>query len=99
MYTQVERRSINLATIEETIKRAQAEFFPKIQAAGGFVGFYLVTDEKENVNTAVVVWDSKEAAEAFKSANSAWLDTLEGLGHKLQSTNEGETAIELQPAK
>ena len=42
MYTLIDRRKVNLARLEETTVLAQVEFFPKLQAADGFVGFYLV---------------------------------------------------------
>jgi quinol monooxygenase YgiN len=99
MYTQVERRKINAARLQETVQRAQGEFFPKLQQAPGFVSFYLVTDEANAINTAIVVWDSKAHAEAFYQTAGGWLQTLEDLGHTLQSDNRGETVIQILPQK
>jgi hypothetical protein len=100
MYTTVERRKINRERLQETVQRAQVEFFPKLQRAAGFVGFYLVTDEDNNINTAIVVWDDKTQADAFYSqGGESWLQTLEALGHTLQSDNRGETVIQLTPQK
>lgn len=99
MYTIIERRKINPGTIQATVQRAQAEFFPKLQAAPGFNSFYLVSDEANGINTAVVVWESKAQADAFDGVNSGWLRTLEELGHTLQSDNRGETVIALQPLR
>jgi heme-degrading monooxygenase HmoA len=99
VYTVIERRKINRARIQETVQRAQSEFFPKLQRAPGFVSFYLVTDEENGINTAIVVWDDKAQAEAFQTTGQPWLQTLESLGHTLQSTNSGETTIQLQPQK
>ena len=97
MYTMVERRTINRARLQETIERAGGEFFPTLQKAPGFVGFYLVADEANSVNTAIIVWESKAQAEAFDIDAGGWLQTLEELGHALQSDNRGETVIELRP--
>ena len=99
MYTMVERRTANSATMDETVQRAHSEFFPKLQAAPGFIGFYLVSDEANGINTAIVVWESKADAESFDTTGSTWMHALEDLGHKLQSENRGETVIQLEPTK
>jgi quinol monooxygenase YgiN len=99
MYTIVERRKANHERMQETIQRAQAEFFPKLQAAPGFVGFYLVADEANAINTAVIVWEDKARADAFDAVGKGWQQALEQMGHTLQSENRGETVIELQPQK
>jgi hypothetical protein len=97
MYTIVERRTVNPATIQETIQRGQFEFFPLLLAAPGFSGFYLVADEPNATNTAIIVWESKAQAEAFDAENSVWMEKLEALGHPLQSLNRGETVITVEP--
>ncbi len=99
MYTMIERRTINRERIQETVQRAQGEFFPKLQRAPGFVGFYLVTDEENGINTAIVVWENKAQAEAFQTEGEGWLRTLDELGHTLQSDNRGETVVQLEPQK
>lgn len=99
VYTIVERRKINRERMQETVQRAQSEFFPELQRAPGFVGFYLVTDEGNGINTAVIVWESKAQADAFDTAGAGWQQTLEELGHTLQSDNRGETVIQLEPQK
>jgi hypothetical protein len=96
MYTVVERRKVNVERLQETTQRAQSEFFPRLQAAPGFIGFYLVADEANGINTAVIVWESKAQADAFEAENSRWLRTLEELGHTLQSDNRGETVITVE---
>ncbi len=97
MYTMIERRTINRERLQETVQRGQREFFPQLQRAPGFIGFYLVTDEEQGINTAIVVWDSKAQAAAFCQGSGGWLQTLEELGHMLQSDNRGETVITLTP--
>jgi hypothetical protein len=99
MYTMIERRGVNAASMDETVRRAQAEFFPKLQAAAGFIGFSLVSDEVNDVNTAIVVWESKADAEAFDPTGAPWMEALEELGHAVQSENRGETVIQLEPTK
>ena len=99
MYTVVERRKINPERLQETMQRGQSEFFPKLQKAPGFTGFYLVADEANGINTAIIVWESKAQADAFDAENSGWLRTLEELGHTLQSDNRGETVVQLEPQK
>jgi len=99
MYTVVERRAINRDRLQETFQRGQSEFFPKMLRAPGFVGFYLVADEENGINTAINVWESKAHAEAFIPEAAGWLQTLDEIGHKLQSTNQGETVVDLTPPK
>jgi len=94
----IDRRTINFERLDETTERAQREYFPKLQAAPGFVGFYLVAGENTNMFTGITVWDSKAHAEEFASTMSSWLEVLEEYGHKRESDNRGETIIELQPA-
>src|SRR4051794_31211944 len=99
VYTEVERRGVNPATIDETIRRGQVEFFPKLQAAPGFIGFYLVADEANATNTAIIVWESKADADAFDLVGEFWRRALDDLGHPLQSDNRGEVVIQLEPTK
>ena len=88
---------MNRARVQETMQRAQAEFFPKLQQAPGFVGFYLVADEAGGVNTAIAVWEDKAHAEAFAPQAAPWLRVLDELGHAVQSTNQGETFFRFTP--
>ncbi len=53
MYTTVERRKINHERLQETVQRAQREFFPRLQRARGFVGFHLVNDEENDMGVAL----------------------------------------------
>src|SRR5690349_16844878 len=64
MYTVIDRRGVNPARLDETTARAQAEYFPELQAAAGFIRFYLVADD--DLYTAIVVWDDKAHADAFE---------------------------------
>jgi heme-degrading monooxygenase HmoA len=99
MHTVVERRQVNLERLQETMQRGEREFFPALRAAPGFVGFYLVADEANHVNTAVVVWESKAQADTFQAEYGAWLQTLDELGHTLLSDNRGETVVSLEPER
>jgi hypothetical protein len=99
MYTWIERRKANLERLQETMQRAQSDFFPKLQRAPGFSGFYLVADQANGINTAIIIWESKAQADAFTEENSAWMQTLEQFGHTLQSDNRGETVINLAPLR
>jgi hypothetical protein len=99
MYAWVERRKVNTASLPETIRRGQLEFFPKLQAAPGFAGFSLVADEANGVNTAIIIWESKAHADAFATENSGWMRQLEALGHPLQSDNRGETVLQVAPSE
>lgn len=96
MYTWVERRRVNPSSLQETVQRAQVDFFPKLQKAPGFINFYLVADEANGINTAIIMWQDKAQADAFK-ASDTWPDALEQLGHNLESNDEGETVFNLDP--
>ena len=99
MYTEVERRKVNPERLQETVERAQREYFPKLQQAPGFVGFYLVADEANDINTAVYVRESKAHADAFEEGYSGWLQVLDQNGHVVQSDNRGETVITIEPQR
>jgi hypothetical protein len=58
-----------------------------------------VADEENDVNTAIVVWQDKVQADAFDTEAQVWMQTLEELGHTLQTDNRGETMIQLEPQK
>jgi len=96
MYTIVERRRINSDRMPETNERAQKEFFPKMQQAPGFVGFYLTADTAEHTYVGVTVWESREHAEAFRPTAELWLNELTQLGHTMETTNQGETVVRLE---
>ena len=97
MYIWIERRKVNIERLQETMQRAQSDFFPKLQQAQGFSSFYVVSDQENGINTAIIIWESKAHADAFADANSGWMQTLERLGHTLQSDNRGEVVIHLAP--
>ncbi len=99
MYTTIERRKFNRETIQETVQRGQREFFPRLQRAPGFVGFFLVTDEEHGINTAVILWEDRAQGESFMPEAESWRKTLDELGHELLTDNNGETVIRLEAAK
>ena len=99
MYTIIDRRTTNLERLPETTERAEREYFPKLQAAPGFSGFYLVADEGSDLFVGITVWESKPDADAFEATMTGWLQALEELGHNGQTENRGEAVIELQPQR
>ena len=96
MYAIVTRRTMNQARADETRERATTEFWPKLQQAPGFVSFSLIQGE-DGINTAVVLWESKTQADAFRgdAAAVSWWRTLEEFGHRLQTQAEGEVVQHL----
>ena len=96
MYTIINRRKINRDRQQETIRRARSEFLPKLQDAPGLVGFYLVTDEENGINTAIAVWEDRAHAQAFQAEVEGWTRVLDDMGHTLQSENRGETTVSLE---
>lgn len=81
------------------MERAEREYFPKLQAAPGFSGFYLIADEGGDLFVGITVWEGKPYADAFEATMSGWLQALEDLGHNGQTENRGDAAVELQPAR
>lgn len=96
MFTNVTTRKMNRERAQETLERARSEFFPKLQNAPGFVGFYLVTDEENGINTAISVWQDAASARAFMPEVEKWQRVLEEMGHVTQTTTRGETVVSLQ---
>jgi quinol monooxygenase YgiN len=97
MYTIIERRTANQPRVEEALALAQTEFFPALQAADGFVGFYLVPDG--DLFTAILVWEDKAKADAFDATYKAWTKKLDEFGHKVESENHGDTVVALEPQR
>ncbi len=96
MYTIIDRRQVNQDRLDETTRRAETEFFPKVQTAEGFVGFYLVADG--DLFTAIFVWEDQAKADAFEATTyKGWTAVLDEMGHRLESDNRGETIIQLEP--
>ncbi len=89
MYAIVTRRKMNQARIEETRERAASEFWPKLKQAPGFVSFSLIQGE-DGVTTAVIVWESKDQADAFQGEAQSWARTLDEFGHQLEIQGGGE---------
>jgi heme-degrading monooxygenase HmoA len=99
MYTIVERRKVNPERLQETLERAQSEFFPHLQQAPGFISFYVVADDANGMNVAIIVWESKAQADTFEAGYSGWMQKLEEFGHTLQTENRGETVITIEPQR
>ncbi len=99
MYTMIDRRHHNESRTQETGQALQNDYMPKLQNAPGFVGFYLVEDKEQGVMTAVIVWESKTHADAFRHEGESWQRTLEEHGHTQQSFNEGETVVQVEAKK
>jgi heme-degrading monooxygenase HmoA len=91
MYATVTRRRQNAARAKETNDRAQREFFPQLRQAPGFVSFTVIAGD-DGVNTAISLWESQAALEAFRNSGvlAAWGDTLTSLGHHLEAQSRGE---------
>jgi hypothetical protein len=89
MYAIVTRRSMNQPRMQETRELARSEFLPKMQQAPGFVSFSLIQGE-DGVNTAVILFQSKEHAEGFRGEAETWSRKLDEFGHRLETRSGGE---------
>ena len=94
MYAIVTRRKINQSRAQETREHAQRDFFPKLQHTPGFVSFTLIEDT-DGVNTAVIIFESEDAAAAFREEGDAWGRTLDELGHTVESFEQGQVTQHL----
>ncbi|HET8626791.1 MAG TPA: antibiotic biosynthesis monooxygenase [Thermomicrobiales bacterium] len=99
MYTIVQRRRIDPARQQETRERAQRDFFPQLQRAPGFVGFYLVADEEQGITTAITVWQDQASAAAFQPQVDAFTQVLKSMGARRESINRGETVVAITPQR
>ncbi len=89
MHAMVTRRKMNPARQAETRQLAEADFWPTLRQAPGFVSFSLIMGE-DGVNTAITVFESKAQAEAFQGDAADWERTLEEHGHQAESRGGGE---------
>jgi hypothetical protein len=89
MYAVYTRRKMNPPRAQETLDRAESEFFPRMRQAPGFVSFTLIRGE-DGVNLAIVLFESKTQAEAFRTESAGWWRTLDEFGHGLESQGAGE---------
>ena len=97
MYAIASRRTMNQSRVQETRERAEAEFWPRLRAAPGFVSFSVIQGE-DGVTTAVTVFADKADADAFAEAREAWASSLNDLGHHVESVEQGEVAMHLTAA-
>ena len=86
MYTLIDRRKINQARLDETTELAGVEFFPKLQAADGFIGFYLVADG--DLFTGIIVWNTSPAAGFCTTKRSPRCDALASMSSRLVSGDD-----------
>jgi heme-degrading monooxygenase HmoA len=96
MYATINRRTPNPARQQETLQAGAREFFPALEQAPGFVGFYLVAGE-DGVNTATVLWQDRAHAEAFQTRSQQWGATLDDFGHRQESRTAGEVIHQVMP--
>lgn len=98
MYATIEHRKVNLASLEETVRRGEREFFPRLEQASGFLGFYVVAQENGE-NAAITLWESRAQAEAFGAEAASWSEALEELGHRLAGQHGGEVIAQISPRR
>jgi heme-degrading monooxygenase HmoA len=96
MYAIVTRRTMNAPKVQETMERAQRDFFPKLKQAPGFRSLTLIQGE-EGIVTVVILFESQELAQAFQGEAASWQRTLDELGHRLESMNTGEVRQHVTP--
>jgi heme-degrading monooxygenase HmoA len=89
MYAMITRRRSSSGRQQETLQRAQSEYFPRLQQAPGFVAFYLVAGD-DGANNAITLWEDRASAEAFQATQQAWNSTLEEMGSQRESLTTGE---------
>ncbi len=97
MYAMVTQRKRNQAKRQETHQQLEREFLPKLRRAPGFVTMYLIEEETETL--AVMLWESKAQAEAFRKEGEGWVKTLEEHGHQLVRRGGGEVVTHVTPQK
>lgn len=93
MYATVERRKVNEARAQETAQAAQEEVTPRLRRAHGFVSLSLVEDREHGMTTEIIIWESKEQADAVQHEHERWVGTLDAHGHHLESANHGEAWV------
>lgn len=96
MYAAVIRRTMNAARAQETMERAQAEFYPELRHAAGFTSLTLIQGNDGSV-TSVIVFESQEHAQAFQPVATSWMGTLDELGHRLESQSAGHVLQYVTP--
>ncbi len=95
MYATVTQRQVNDARRQETREGAEREFFPKLRRAPGFVTMYLI--DEEGAHLAVVIWESKAHADAFRAEEEGWMQTLVEHGHRTLRSGGGEVVTHVTP--
>jgi hypothetical protein len=94
MHTSIRRyEGIDLASVEEIIKRAETGFVPIISAGAGFIGYYLV-DGGGGVIVTISVFETEAAAEASNKAAASWVkENLAALVPNPPQITAGEARI------
>src|SRR6187549_2105749 len=66
------------------IPRVRNEFLPIIQQVPGFIGYYLITSERDsNEVTSISIFDSKESAVASNKLAMDWIKSTDISKHFL----------------
>jgi heme-degrading monooxygenase HmoA len=91
MYAYITRRKRNPSRIEEVRQLAQRDYVPKLRQAPGFISSTLIHGD-DGVTTGVVLWESKEQADAFMQGEEGtrWQRTLDEYGSVFENRWTGE---------
>ena len=78
---------------EKAIENARAGFLPMVAKVPGFVDYHLITSAEDMI-TSVLLFDSKEGADASTALSKQWIkdqgfDDL----YQLQEISEGEVVV------
>jgi hypothetical protein len=97
MYTTVRRYTIGSGTAAELAKRIEEGFVPKIKAAGGFQGYYVV-DGGDAVIATISVFEERSGIEESDRLAADWVkENLAEFELSAPETTEGELLISAMP--
>jgi hypothetical protein len=85
----VARRTTTASTVQETMDRAHAGFYPTLRQAPGLKSLSLIRGD-EGIVPSVIVFENRADFDAFQGVFSGWVQTLDDLGHAGESMSAGE---------
>jgi len=89
MYATYVMREVQPALRSGIHAKAAKEFWPLLQKAPGFRGFFLVEGPGQQT-LGIAFWESQEDAEAFRATLDAWQSTLDSLGSTMIGRGSGD---------
>jgi heme-degrading monooxygenase HmoA len=99
MYATIHRRKDNPETMHGIAEKANISYWPKLRQAPGLITMYLITEEADDMRTALTIWETQEHATAFQDEENRLDQMLDQHKQILQYRAQGKIIMHVNPDK